>query len=212
MKAKAISLLRPLADSFLYVLLFLLCIAAATVLFTLIGLPGLAAPGAATLGVYALYRITKHRRVDIKERFSLKPLTARDITLIVAVAVPVTLLVQSVQFIVPPQYLTEAPQFEMQYGAFSVFTTVIASPIAEEIFFRGFIFKRLCASYHPAIAVLIASFMFSGMHPGELWSFMAMLISVFYSVLFLKYKSVYAPITAHITSNFIAVCFNFMFN
>ena len=241
MKNKILAIVK----SFMYLLLFLSSIVLSSVIFGLAGIPGLAAPGAALIGVGALFLRARYRRMDAREsgaalreaedgesgavdqgksedtarlrrayiidRFSLVLPEPKKIGIIIAVTVPVTLLVQCLRFVVPPEYVPETQPFELTYGALSVFSLLITTPIAEEVFFRGFILKRLRGSFKTAAAVTISSLLFSGMHSGALWSLMAIVISIYYSVLFIKYKSIYAPIAAHMTSNLIALLYNVAF-
>ena len=152
------------------------------------------------------------RRAYIIDKFSALPIARKKIAIIVAVTVPVTLLIQCLRFVVPPEYVPETPPFELTYGVFSLISLLITTPIAEEVFFRGFILKCLKGSFKTSTAIIISVLLFSGMHSGPLWSMMAIAAGIYYSALFTKYRSIYAPIAAHMTSNLIALLYNVIFS
>ncbi|MCL2455915.1 MAG: CPBP family intramembrane metalloprotease [Defluviitaleaceae bacterium] len=199
---------RAILNSLLYLLLFVFCVAVAEVVFTLLGLPGFAPLGAAVVGVCALILIVKIKHGNLEESFSLRALTKKNFALIIAIAIPITILIQCTQFFFPSEFRADMPEFSLPYGLLSVISIAVTTPVIEEIFFRGFIFKNLSENFHPVTAIIISSLFFSGLHPDAVWAMMAMLISVFYSILFLKFKSLFAPVAAHMTSNIIAVVAN----
>ena len=80
---------------------------------------------------------------------------------------------------------------------------VIAIPIAEEMFFRGFMYPSLENHFNMIIALIISSFFSSIFLSGSI-SFMFLFISgLVFAFLYQKTEAVFCSIVSHMTLNFI---------
>jgi len=85
--------------------------------------------------------------------------------------------------------------------------TILITPIAEEIFFRGFLFQWM-ATYRPIwLAVLASSVMFGVSHIIPPQIIVASLMSLLILYLFVKSRSIWPCIVCHITNNALGVGF-----
>ncbi len=111
----------------------------------------------------------------------------------------------------------QLPGFEMQEShmpllgesgtelVMSALIIVLAAPILEEIFFRGFIFKTLLEKSRTWIAFLVSGVIFAGIHL-EFGTFMPLFIlGLILNWIFFKTKSIYPGILFHIINNAIAL-------
>lgn len=88
---------------------------------------------------------------------------------------------------------------------FELVTAGIIVPIAEELIFRGVVFKRLRAVTSLTWAIIISSVVFGIMH-GNLVQFVyAALLGALMCFVYIRCKSIVAPILLHITANTISV-------
>ena len=82
-----------------------------------------------------------------------------------------------------------------------ILLTTIIGPILEELLFRGIIFNEL-KKFNPQMkSILITSFLFSIMHTTILQIIYAFALSFMLIYVYQKYKTIFAPIIMHITSN-----------
>lgn len=85
----------------------------------------------------------------------------------------------------------------------SLIGTILISPIAEEIIFRGIILNRLKLVISPSIAILVSSLCFGVLHSyGNIIS--AIVFGLCMCILYLKTNNILIPISAHIMNNFFA--------
>ena len=88
-------------------------------------------------------------------------------------------------------------------GFASLISTVIVSPIAEELIFRGVLLNRLKIYVPTVFAVLISSLLFGSLHNfGSIIS--ACVFAVCMSILYLKSENICVPIFAHFLNNLFA--------
>lgn len=81
--------------------------------------------------------------------------------------------------------------------------TVIVSPIAEELIFRGVLLNRLKIYVPTLFAVLISSLIFGSLHNfGSITS--AIVFAICMAILYLKTENICVPILAHFLNNFFA--------
>ena len=82
-------------------------------------------------------------------------------------------------------------------------STVILSPIAEELIFRGVLINRLKLITPTLFAVLISSLLFGALHSfGSIFS--AFVFAVCMAILYLKTENICVPILAHFLNNLFA--------
>jgi len=86
----------------------------------------------------------------------------------------------------------------------NVLLLVIIAPIAEELYFRGYLLNRLNNKFNTIIAVLLPSFLFALLHVELLGAF---IFAALLSLIYLKTKSIYGPIIIHMSNNFLALTF-----
>lgn len=81
--------------------------------------------------------------------------------------------------------------------------TVVLSPIAEELIFRGVLLNRLKLIAPTIFAVLISSLLFAALHGfGSIFS--AFVFAICMAVLYLKTENICVPILAHFLNNLFA--------
>jgi hypothetical protein len=83
--------------------------------------------------------------------------------------------------------------------------TIIATPIAEEIFFRGFLFQWMATNRPIWLAVLVSSLMFGVSHIVPPQVIFAFLLSLALIGMFLVTRSIWPSIACHITNNLLGV-------
>ncbi len=85
-----------------------------------------------------------------------------------------------------------------------IFVIVLFQPVAEEIFFRGFLFEKFSEQIGVAPAILLTSVLFGLAHLsyGKVYpALMAALLGIIFAYLVLRTKNLYTSITAHILFN-----------
>ena len=87
---------------------------------------------------------------------------------------------------------------------------VILVPIVEELFFRGYLLKRLLDKHSAVIAILVSTLLFALIHlPDYIQAFNASVGGIVAGILYFKSKRIVIPILFHITWNLIAELDNF---
>ena len=82
-------------------------------------------------------------------------------------------------------------------------STVIVSPISEELIFRGVLLSRLRLITPTIFAILVSSLLFGALHSfGSIIS--AFVFAVCMAILYLKTENICVPILAHFLNNFFA--------
>lgn len=95
-----------------------------------------------------------------------------------------------------------APLFSLA-GIAGVFSTVIISPISEELLFRGIFFNRVKILVPTSFAILISSILFGALHSyGSVIS--AFVFGVCMCIIYLKTQNILTCIFAHFLNNLIA--------
>ncbi len=132
---------------------------------------------------------------------------------VIPLTVAVTLLIQSVQFVLPSWFqAVNDVNFLTGNLYLDILSLVILGPIAEEFIFRSLMLGRLKDNVHVTASIIIHGLIFGIMHPSSPgWMLMAFLISIYYGILFIKSKSVITSIMAHMTSNAMSVIFYLIF-
>ena len=87
--------------------------------------------------------------------------------------------------------------------ALSLAATIIVSPVAEELIFRGVFLNRLMLVVSPIFAVLVSSLLFASLHSyGSIIS--AFIFALCMAILYLKTDNIMVPIFAHFLNNLLA--------
>jgi hypothetical protein len=79
---------------------------------------------------------------------------------------------------------------------------IVFAPVLEEFLFRGYLLNRWTLRFGPLPAMLLSAFIFAILHPDVLGAFVFALIM---SLLYMKTRSLLAPIIVHAANNMIAV-------
>ena len=110
-----------------------------------------------------------------------------------------------VSFIPWPEYMLES--YEELYAAsndnsmFTLFITVLLVPFLEELIFRGLAFTRFCRGMPAPAALILASTIFGAMHGTLLWASYGFICGVAITLVFMKYRSLYAAMLMHAVFN-----------
>lgn len=83
--------------------------------------------------------------------------------------------------------------------------TVIAAPVVEELIFRGLIFNRLNRYLGKGWALVLSSLIFGITHMNIVQGTYAFVVGFLLGYLYLKYKTIWAPIIAHFGFNFTSI-------
>lgn len=88
---------------------------------------------------------------------------------------------------------------------FQLIATAVIAPVVEELIFRGLIFKRLRIRLGFVPSALVASIIFGVLHGNFVQFVYAFFMGLFFSYVYEKYKTIWAPIIFHSGANFISV-------
>ena len=90
-------------------------------------------------------------------------------------------------------------QFIVQIISFCILT-----PIWEEIFFRGIVFRRLSLRFKTTTAAVVSSIIFGLMHFGGSSMFHAFLVGVLFCYIYARTQNIWVPIILHSFGNFLS--------
>jgi len=96
---------------------------------------------------------------------------------------------------------------ELYFSPVAIIVLIILQPIAEEIFFRGFLLEKITSIYGDKIAILSTACFFGLAHLtyGNAYpALMTGIIGILLAYLVIKTKNLYSSITAHILFNVIS--------
>lgn len=97
---------------------------------------------------------------------------------------------------------------EILYGGgivMEVLAAVILAPIIEELLFRGLVFKRLYGYTGRIPAMIISSLFFGIYHGNMVQGIYAFIVGMLFVFIYDKYKTIAAPILAHMIANLTSV-------
>ena len=112
--------------------------------------------------------------------------------------------VDGVDFLLPPPI----PVAALGEGVLRVFNSLIIGllgPLAEEVFFRGFLMAALVNALGPLRGVAVASAIFAVSHGAVAVMLPAFVSGLLLSWLYLRTRSIWPPFTAHAAQNLIAL-------
>ena len=107
---------------------------------------------------------------------------------------------------VPNQIFIAIADGTLPWRLATLFVIGIYSPIVQELVFRGLLLKSLLRPLGVPAAVAVSSAIFGAIHAGSGPASVinAFAIGIVASVLYLRFRSLTAPIAAHIATNFVA--------
>ena len=88
------------------------------------------------------------------------------------------------------------------YNTLIFLVTVIFGPIVEELLFRGVILHRFAVKWGLTVSIILSSFLFGILHADLIGSF---IFGLMMAVIYIKTRTLWAPIICHILNNFIGV-------
>lgn len=95
-------------------------------------------------------------------------------------------------------------EMEANLNLYLLINTIIIGPILEEYLFRGIVLNELLLFNKEKKSIYIASFIFAFMHGNILTILYTFIIGILLNHLYLKEKTIKAPILFHITINFVS--------
>lgn len=96
------------------------------------------------------------------------------------------------------------PQLELYFSIPSILILIIIQPIAEEIFFRGFLLDKISYLFGKNYAIIFTSILFGLAHLsyGNIYpAFLTSVIGLLLAILVIKTNNLYSSIIAHILFN-----------
>jgi|GEM_PF-3293856 len=88
------------------------------------------------------------------------------------------------------------------YYSLEIFAYIIAAPLAEEFIFRGILLHVLTNKWSVSLAIIFSSLMFGCLHFNPIGASIA---GIVYSLLYIKYRSLFVPIIAHAMNNALVI-------
>ena len=85
-----------------------------------------------------------------------------------------------------------------------IISLCILTPIWEEVFFRGVVFRRLSLRYKTTTAAVVSSIVFGFMHFGGSSIFHAFLVGVLFCYIYARTQNIWVPIILHGFGNFLS--------
>ncbi|WP_061248495.1 CPBP family intramembrane glutamic endopeptidase [Leptospira alstonii] len=108
-------------------------------------------------------------------------------------------------------FVTNAPKENIRENMiFLYFISIILAPIAEEIFFRGFIFWGLLKNYSFGISLFVSSILFAFVHMNPSQMADAILIGLFSGFVLYRSKNILFSILVHLTYNALVFALPFL--
>lgn len=86
-------------------------------------------------------------------------------------------------------------------GLVAILATVLVTPVAEEVFFRGLVYTRLRRAMPSAIAMVLSSLVFGLLHAQFIWICYATAVGLVMALVFERTGTVRATIALHLSFN-----------
>ena len=153
------------------------------------------------------------RKKSFFREIGVAKLSLRTVVASLSIGAALNILVSLVMNYIPfPEkwwdaYIESSSSLSEDVTALTVFLAVVAAPIAEEILFRGLIFTRMARGSNLYIAAFISSLVFGVMHGTIIWTIYTFVVGVVLVWLFVKTRSLIAPILAHFAFNGVSFLF-----
>lgn len=157
-----------------------------------------------TLGVLWIFFATRKKRflreISFQElpALSYVPLSVGGAALAVTITIILSLLP------IPQQVWEEyagASSSLGQTGFWAVLSSVLISPVAEEVVFRGLVYTRLRRAMPPWVAAVLASLVFASLHGQILWAGYAFVMGLALTLVLERTGSIAGSIAVHIAFN-----------
>lgn len=101
------------------------------------------------------------------------------------------------------EYLTASQTaFPLIYNVCNILLGVLIAPVVEELLFRGFILHRFTVKWNSKYAIFISSLLFGLIHFDIIGK---SVFSFFMAILYIKSRSLFVPIIAHVVHNVIVL-------
>ena len=130
------------------------------------------------------------------------------ITAIAALMLSVILDIVILQFGVDISKLSNIPQLQQLFPLPALLVLITVQPIAEEIFFRGFLLEKISGFTGPTIGVIGSAVLFGVAHLsyGMLYTaVMATGLGLLFGIVVVRTKNLYASMLAHILVNITSI-------
>jgi len=140
-------------------------------------------------------------------------LTWGVVTVIAALVLSVAMDLLLLQFGFDTSKLSNIPQLEQLFSLPTLLVLVTVQPIAEEIFFRGFLLEKISGMTRPWIGVVVSAVLFGIAHLsyGMLYTAaMATVLGLLFGIVVMRTKNLYSSITAHILVNVTSITLFFL--
>lgn len=98
--------------------------------------------------------------------------------------------------------------FDPQLAVVNIISVGILAPIVEELVFRGLIYRRMRDYVSLPAAILVSSAIFGIYHGNVVQAIYATLLGIILALLYERYKTIWAPILAHMAANIYAAIGN----
>ena len=129
---------------------------------------------------------------------SLWPVVLAGIALSIVICYGITFIPWPEQFL---QSYEELYAVSNDDGILSLLAAVIIAPILEELIFRGLMFTRFCRGMPAPAALILASTIFGALHGTLLWASYGFIGGIAMTLVFMKYRSLYAAMLLHAVFN-----------
>ncbi len=126
------------------------------------------------------------------------------IAAVTAFVISVALDLVILQFGVDVTKMSNIPQLEQLFSIPTLVVLITVQPIAEEIFFRGFLLEKISALSRPWVGVVSSAVLFGIAHLsyGMFYTaVMATMLGLVFAVVVIRTKNLYSSILAHILVN-----------
>lgn len=143
-------------------------------------------------------RLTQETWLMPVKPLSLWPVALAGIALAVVICYGITFIPWPEQFL---QSYEELYAVSNDDGILSLLASVIIAPILEELVFRGLMFTRFCRGMPAPAALILASTIFGALHGTLLWAAYGFIGGIAMTLVFMKYRSLYAPMLMHAVFN-----------
>lgn len=159
------------------------------------------------LSIIAFVIIVLVRKKSISGELGIKKIKPKKIIPIILLGISLCIFISySFSFIPFPESWTSSYAENvgvLSEGNFvvSLIATIILAPIAEEIVFRGLIYRNLKKGMPILAAGFISSLIFGICHTGIIWMIYAFLIGMFFVWIYEKFNSILGSIIVHMVFN-----------
>ena len=159
------------------------------------------------LSIIAFVIIVLVRKKSISDELGIKKIKPKKIIPIILLGISLCIFISySFSFIPFPESWTSSYAENvgvLSEGNFvvSLIATIILAPIAEEIVFRGLIYRNLKKGMPILVAGFISSLIFGISHTGIIWMIYAFLIGIFFVWIYEKFNSILGSIIVHMVFN-----------